>query len=96
MRIIDSYNRFNDLAGSTALQGQRPASSQKGGANVQQEGAPAAAGDAVNVSAHALELSEKAANEADAAKVERLRSAIQDGSFVVDKQAIAARIVDGG
>ncbi len=97
MRIVDSYNRFNDLAANTALQqGQAPGAAQKGSADGSRDATSAAKGDAVDVSARAKELAEEAAAKADAAKVERLRSAIADGSFVIDRHAIATRIVDGG
>ena len=96
MRIIDSYNRFNDFTVNTTGQGRGPAASQKGGAPESPEAAPAAKGDAVAVSAHAMELAQKAANDADAAKVEKLRSAIENGSFAIDRHAIARRIVEGG
>jgi flagellar biosynthesis anti-sigma factor FlgM len=48
----------------------------------------------VTVSAQAQALSREAA-QMDTAKVERLRSAIQAGTFKVDAKAIAKRIVDG-
>ena len=96
MRIIDSYNRFNNWSVNTTQQGQGPGATQKGGAEGSREGAPDAKGDAVDVSAHAVELAQKAANEADASRVEKLRSAIESGSFVIDRHAIARRIVEGG
>jgi flagellar biosynthesis anti-sigma factor FlgM len=95
MRIIDSYGRFNDRAVNTASQAQAATSTPKTGAD-EAKGAAAAQGDAVTVSAQAQELAHKAATNADAAKVERLRTAIEDGSFSIDHQAIARRIVDGG
>jgi len=50
----------------------------------------------VTVSAQALELAQKASASADAAKVDKLRGAIQNGTFQIDRQAIAQRLVDGG
>jgi flagellar biosynthesis anti-sigma factor FlgM len=96
MRIIDSYNRFNNWTVNTTGQGQGPTATQKGSAQESPESAPAAKGDAVAVSAHAVELAQKAANDADTAKVEKLRSAIENGSFAIDRHAIARRIVEGG
>jgi flagellar biosynthesis anti-sigma factor FlgM len=99
MRIIDSYNRFNDRSVNTTLQGQAPQASsaaQRGTAESAHEGTSASKGDAVEVSAQAMELARKAAADTDTAKVQRLRSAIDDGSFVIDRHAIASRIVDGG
>lgn len=98
MRIIDSYNRFNNWAVNTTGQGQGPAATQnqKGNAEAPAEGVPGTKGDAVDVSAHAVELAQKAAHEADTARVEKLRSAIENGSFVIDRHAIARRIVEGG
>jgi flagellar biosynthesis anti-sigma factor FlgM len=95
MRIIDSYGRFNDRAVNTALQGQAATSAPKTGAE-DAKGTAAAQGDAVTVSAQAQELAHKAAANADAAKVEKLRTAIENGSFAIDHQVIARRIVDGG
>ena len=99
MRIIDSYNRFNNWSVNTTVQGQATsatATEKNRTAESSRQGTASAKGDAVDVSAQAVELAQKAAAEADAAKVEKLRSAIQDGSFVIDHQAIANRIVDGG
>ena len=95
MRIIDSYGRFNDRSVNTASQGQAATSATKAGAG-DAKGASATPGDAVTVSAQAQELAQKAAANADTAKVERLRTAIENGTLVIDHQAIARRIVDGG
>jgi flagellar biosynthesis anti-sigma factor FlgM len=95
MRIIDTYNRFNGPAVGTASQGARAGAAPKTDA----DGSKAAAsggGDAVTVSSKALQLAQKSAAHADAAKVEHLRSAIEGGTFQIDRQAIAKRIVDGG
>jgi negative regulator of flagellin synthesis FlgM len=95
MRINDSYGRFNNPAVETARQGAGTAAKPKaddGGA----VNTPAPGGEKVTVSAQAQEMAQKAASDADAAKVNGLRAAIQNGTFKVDHQAIARRIVDGG
>ena len=93
MRIIDTYGRFDNKSVDTARQAQAV---PKSDADDSKAAAPASGGDAVTVSAQAVELAHKAAATADASKVEQLRSAIDAGTFKVDYQAIAKRIVDGG
>jgi flagellar biosynthesis anti-sigma factor FlgM len=48
------------------------------------------------VSAQAQQLAAKAAADADDAKVQKLTTSIQNGTFKIDPHAIASRIVDGG
>jgi flagellar biosynthesis anti-sigma factor FlgM len=92
MRIIDSYGRFDNKSVDTARGTQSVSTSDANGSNA----APASSGDAVTVSAQAAELAAKAAATADSAKVSQLRSAIEGGTFQVNYQAIATRIVEGG
>jgi flagellar biosynthesis anti-sigma factor FlgM len=95
MRIIDSYNSFNGPAVNTASQGARAGAAPK----TEADGTKApvgGGGDAVSVSSKALQLAHRSAASADAAKIEHLRSAIEGGTFQIDRQAIAKRIVDGG
>jgi flagellar biosynthesis anti-sigma factor FlgM len=56
----------------------------------------AASGDDVRVSARGRELSLQTEGTVDTAKVDRLKSAIESGSFRVDPRAIAERMVRGG
>jgi flagellar biosynthesis anti-sigma factor FlgM len=94
MRIIDTYSRFNGPAVDTAKQGA--AATPKTTTADPTSAAPAAAGDAVTVSDKAMELAQKAATQAETAKVQHLRAAIEGGTFQIDRHAIARRIVDGG
>jgi flagellar biosynthesis anti-sigma factor FlgM len=48
------------------------------------------------VSARSRELSLQANGEIDVAKVARLKSAIESGTFKIDPREIAERIVRGG
>jgi flagellar biosynthesis anti-sigma factor FlgM len=90
MRIIDSYGKFSGASVDSARQG-RPAA---GAPKADTVGSPAAGADSVTVSAQARGLAEKAADRTDSARVEHLRSSIQNGTFTIDRQAIANRIVD--
>lgn len=92
MRIHDTYGRFDNKGVDTTSKAQVL---PKADADDAKE-TKAAQGDAVTVSPQAVELAKKAADTADAAKVEKLRGAIEAGTFKVDFQAIAKRIVDGG
>lgn len=56
----------------------------------------ATSGDDVRVSARGRELSLQTEGTMDTAKVDRLKSAIESGSFRVDPRAIAERMVRGG
>jgi flagellar biosynthesis anti-sigma factor FlgM len=93
MRIDDTYGRLNDIAVKTAK--QTGAATPKADAD-DSKASTTAGGDAVTVSAQAMQLAEKAAAQADASKVEKLRAAIEGGTFKIDHQAITRRIVDGG
>ncbi len=94
MRINDTYGRFNGPTVDSTRQGNRAASGPKADATEAQSSATGGT-DAVTVSAKAHELAQQAATQADTAKVDHLRSDIQGGTFQIDKQAIAKRIVDG-
>jgi len=91
MRIIDRYGQQNALPLNVTKQGGATAGSTGKQAPTQ---AQPVAGEKVTLSAKARELADHAA-AADANKVESLRSAIQSGSFKVDMQGIANKIVDG-
>jgi flagellar biosynthesis anti-sigma factor FlgM len=95
MRIVDTYGRFNVGGAETAKKGAAAGAAPKADAD-DAKGAASSGSDAVTVSAQALELAQKASASADAAKVDKLRGAIQNGTFQIDRQAIAKRIVDGG
>jgi flagellar biosynthesis anti-sigma factor FlgM len=90
MRIIDSYGKFNGASVDSARQGRPAAGAPKADA----VGSPATGADAVTVSAQARKLAENAADRIDSARIEHLRSSIQSGTFTIDRQAIANRIVD--
>jgi flagellar biosynthesis anti-sigma factor FlgM len=92
MRIIDSYGKFNGPSVDSARQGQRAAGASK--TDTDGAGSPATGADAVTVSAQARELAQQAADRTDSARIEHLRSSIQSGTFTIDRQAIANRIVD--
>lgn len=92
MRIHDTYGRFDSKSVDTTRQAQAVPKADADDAKA----ASATQGDAVTVSPQAVEMAKKAAATADSAKVEQLRSAIEAGTFKVDFQAIAKRIVDGG
>jgi flagellar biosynthesis anti-sigma factor FlgM len=95
MRIVDTYGRFNVGGTETARKGAATSATPKAGAG-DAKGAASSGSDAVTVSAQAVELAQKASDSADAAKVNQLRGAIQNGTFQIDRQAIAKKIVDGG
>jgi flagellar biosynthesis anti-sigma factor FlgM len=94
MRIIDSYGKINEPAIQTtkqgAIAGQAPHAHKHG------KTPPQVSGEKVTVSAQAQELADKAAADAETAKVDKLRAAIQDGTFKPNPQVIAKRIVEGG
>jgi flagellar biosynthesis anti-sigma factor FlgM len=94
MRITDTYGRFNNPAVETAKQGAAATPVKKTDGD-DASNAPAI-GEKVTLSAQAQQLSQKAAADADSAKITGLRDAIQNGTFTIDHQAIARRIVDGG
>ncbi|HXN32857.1 MAG TPA: flagellar biosynthesis anti-sigma factor FlgM [Polyangiaceae bacterium] len=95
MRIVDTYGRFNVGGADTARKGAAAGATPKADAN-DAKGAASSGSDAVTVSAQAHELAQKASATADAAKIEHLRGAVQNGTLQIDRQAIAKRIVDGG
>jgi flagellar biosynthesis anti-sigma factor FlgM len=71
---------------------------QYGGAGVTNAGAGQSAqgsAEKVTLSARAQELAQQQSATADTAKVDRLREAVNNGSFKVDLQAVAKGIVDG-
>lgn len=94
MRITDVYGKLNDRSvestGKGAPAGQPPRADSAGGKPA------AAAGEKVTVSDEAQKLAAKSQADAETAKIEKLRGAINDGTFKVDPQAIAKRIVEGG
>ena len=96
MRIADAYSKLSldKSTDASRAQAAKAADRGKGAAGARHE----SAADAVKVtlSAQARELSAQASQSFDAAKVDRIKTAIGDGSFKVDSGAIAARIVDGG
>ncbi|HZU82668.1 MAG TPA: flagellar biosynthesis anti-sigma factor FlgM [Polyangiaceae bacterium] len=93
MRINETYGRFDKPAVDATRQGTgaAPVPAPKPDAD-EAGGGAAPGGERVTFSAQAQEL----ASKAEAAKVNHLRAAIQNGTFRVDHQAIARRIVDGG
>jgi negative regulator of flagellin synthesis FlgM len=92
MRIIDRYGQQNALP----LSGTKPGTAASKGSAAGQGGATAQpiTGENVTFSAKAKELADQS-SAADAAKVDQLRSAVQNGTFKVDPRAIANKIVDG-
>jgi len=91
MRIIDTYGKWAEQAvGGTAGAGSTPRTTRAGAS--EPPAPPNAGGEKVTVSSDAQKL----AAAAETAKLDKLRAAIQDGSFKVDHHAIAKRIVDGG
>ncbi len=92
MRIDNLYGQIDKAALETTKAASTGASSAPSG------GSPAVghAGEKVTLSAQAQQLADKAAADADDAKVQKLAKSLQDGSFKIDAHAIAAKIVDGG
>jgi|JI6StandDraft_1071083.scaffolds.fasta_scaffold411311_1 flagellar biosynthesis anti-sigma factor FlgM len=90
---IDAYNRAtpaqvrNDVVAG-AGQVKRPGVAESGAA------APQASGDKVSVSQEARRLAEQQSTKT-IEQLDKLRAAIQSGSFKVDPGAIASRIVHG-
>lgn len=81
---LDAYHRMT-VAGVGA---PRPVVAVEQGA--QRGTSPAAE---VTISSHARELALDASSSVDSAKVERLRTSIQDGSFKYDSNAIAKAMI---
>jgi flagellar biosynthesis anti-sigma factor FlgM len=88
MRITDAYSSLGAVTSqpvARAPQGRPPAP-----AEAPEEGVR------VQLSAQSVELSKQSEGEVDAARVARLKSAIESGSFQVDARAIAEKLVRGG
>ena len=92
MRISDPYR----LGPNSAQGTPRAASNQPQGASANESAAPSGESVQVRVSARSRELSLQANGEIDVAKVARLKSAIESGTFKIDAREIAERIVRGG
>ena len=90
MRITDAYGKLNDRAVESTGQGVTPAQPSKTGAATTQS--VGAQGEKVTLSDEAQKL----ADSAEAEKVGKLQSSINDGTFQIDSQAIAKQLVDGG
>jgi len=93
MRIADAYSKLS-LDKTTVSSAQATKGAERGKAGVTRRDG---GGDAVKVtvSAQARELANRAGASFDAAKVDRLKSAIDGGSYKVDARAIADRVVEG-
>jgi negative regulator of flagellin synthesis FlgM len=92
---IENYGKFSDQVVPSAQSAKKGLGAQGASGGKADASAPASTtGENVTVSAQAQALASEAA-KVDTAKVERLRAAIQSGTFKVDNQAIAKRIVDG-
>lgn len=92
---IENYGKLNDQVVQSAQSTKKGVAAQGGAVgNAGASSSAATTGENVTVSAQAQALASQAA-KLDTAKVERLRAAIQAGTFKVDHQAIAKRIVDG-
>ncbi len=97
MRINDLYGKLNERAVESSGKGAATgATSKSGGADAGSAPAQGVGGEKVTLSDEAQKLADKAAASAEADKVGKLREAIQNGTFKVDPQAIAKRIVEGG
>ena len=89
---IDAYSRVapaqvrNDVVGG-AGQVKRPGAAESGGA-------AQASGDKVSVSQEARRLAEQQPTKT-IEQLDKLRAAIQSGSFKIDAGALASRIVHG-
>jgi negative regulator of flagellin synthesis FlgM len=94
MRINNLYGEMDKTAVETAKKAASPAPSST--ADSASGAATGQVGEKVTVSAQAQELAAKAAADADDAKVQKLTTSLQNGTFKIDAHAIANRIVDGG
>jgi flagellar biosynthesis anti-sigma factor FlgM len=92
MRITDAYTRL----GLTAPQAPTQGKAGRAQGTDAPPSAPSAEDLKVSVSDRAQALSRRTGDEASAARVERLRTAIAEGSFRVDPRVIADRLVRGG
>ncbi len=94
MRINDIYGKLNERAVESTGQGAAPGQAPKtGNAGNQPAQAP---GETVTLSQDAQKLADQAVAARDAEKVGKLKAAIENGTFKVDPQAIAKRLVEGG
>ncbi len=87
MKITDAYSQFTPTQATSAAQGAKPVG-KHGGAGVHHKKDDSTK---VDVSEAAKALEEKSA--ASATKVERLRAALTDGSFKVDAEKIASKLM---
>ncbi len=90
MRIHDAYTKLNGPTRTDAATGTRDAA-----ARAKNAGRPAAPGDvstSVTLSARAQELSAKT-DPARSARVSALRDQVLNGTFKIDPQSIAAKLV---
>ncbi len=92
MRIIHGYGNTQGGSVGGTTQGAATRSSRDQAAGKPQ--GPSGSPEKVTLSAEARKLAD-ASTASDAAKVDRLRTAIQGGTFKIDHAAIAAKIVDG-
>ena len=96
MRIADAYTKqLAEQAAATASAQATSAASTKT-KHAKHAGSEAHEGVKVTVSAQARELAAKADEGFDAAKVERLKSSIDAGTYKIDPRALAARIAEKG
>jgi negative regulator of flagellin synthesis FlgM len=92
---IENYSKFSDQVVQSAQSTKKGAPAQgSAGGNAGASAPVSTTGENVTVSAQAQALARESA-KVDTAKVEKLRSAIQGGTFKVNNQAVAQRIVDG-
>lgn len=94
MRIINGgYGQYGGAGVTNATKGAaaKPSTNEKAGAGQSAQGSA----EKVTLSARAQELAQQQSATADTAKVNRLREAVNNGSFKVDLQAVAKGIVDG-
>ncbi len=87
MRITDRYQPLMERAGTGAARPVDKASRTEGATRAKGKAQDGASALEVSVSDRAQELA------AGSARLEELRTAIKDGSFVVDAQRIAQRLV---
>ncbi len=96
MRITDIYGKLNERSvestGQKVPAGQSPKTGGAGG----QPAAGSPSGEKVTLSAEAQKLADQSAAAAETEKIGKLRASIENGTFKVDPQAIAKRLVEGG
>jgi flagellar biosynthesis anti-sigma factor FlgM len=91
MRIHDAYTKLNGPTRTDATSGTRDASGRAKDAGAARQ-APGEPSTSVVLSARAQELSAQT-DPARSARVSALREQIQGGTFKIDPQAIAAKLV---